>query len=1327
MKKLIFFYSRYQKILFLAILGALLLPQAAYAASTGTTNLVRQFGSGYSSAGGDYIGASVANGGLDLPYYYYIEVPAGLSQLRVSIFDADVGVDRSGNPQANDWLSGSWNTSCTYTLYNPGGTQVATFTGSNDAASRPYNNAWYDWQTIASPAAGHWRLVVNMTSAVTTGDDLNGFGIRADDGNGSSAGTELNVYAHSFIPIGRVGTGSSTNTFHPYVTSGCNAYWNDWDGDNLSVQTYSSRTGENTGSFSGSGSTAWLSNTVPNFDTDFISNDSGIWTWTGTYTDTGAGGNFGVFYVGNYNASNPPPTTQSQADTFRIYLPRDGGGAPSKPVFSQKISFVSGSNPPVIGSTTRVRIELIIFNPAAQAITFSAANPVTAYVPGGGVVYAGNPIASQGTYTTPGIGGTGTVTWNPGTVNGNNTYATLYYEVNVTPPSNARLPVTGSPASNGTTARYVDETGNTTQAAATYTYGPLCGLAVTAGGPIIPTWVAISCIEGNMADGRPTVEWHTGAENGTVGFNLWRKDAESGNYKLVNSDLLPALNNAMTGGIYRLVDPGARYGETAVYRIEEIDAWGNARDYGPFTVTFDDAPANLRETGNAFKKNSREVATEINGFRREIFTASEYEKSRLLARRDAVRNQGAKPMAQSSDRARIAVKNRGIFRLDAAAIAAALGMSTAQVEGLIASQQLSLSNQGEPVAWLADENHSGIYFYGEPLLSAYSEQNIYWLEQGSGLALATVDGGTAAPADASQTFNDTSHFEENHYPLPSLFSKPDDDFWLWDFIVAGSPSTSFTIQVPSPASDGAATLTVNLLGATDTAAAIDHHVKVLLNGQKIGESEWGGINPHTCQFNFYQTLLINGKNTINVEGIQLGGVPYSYFYVDAYDLNYRRIYQAENNILWCQGDGNQTISATGFSDSRVMVWDVSQPRQPKLVHTAGIDVNGRVTFIPASSTNKYLLIGLPAVLQPVSVTAASTTNLQNTDTVEYLILAPLEFAETAQQLAEYRRGQGLSAAVVTLEDIYNNFNYGLASPLAVKDFLCSAYSRRRSLVELKYVVLVGKGTFDYNNYLGHDDNLFPVMLASTAEGLFAADNLYGDLKGGDGVPEIAVGRLPVVSVGELRIVIDKIRAYGSSQGAWTGKALMIADNADSGGDFYVTSETMASELTGYTVERLSLMGYSNSAEIRQGIIDGINNGTALVNYVGHAGLYQLAQENILNIYDLPLLHNGSNLPIMILITCVAGRFDIPGNVCLAEALLLKENGGIITAVAPTSASYNAEANLLADEFYKAVFKAKEKDVGTAWLKAAANLILQAGNPRVLNIYNILGDPAVAFK
>ena len=138
--------------------------------------------------------------------------------------------------------------------------------------------------------------------------------------------------------------------------------------------------------------------------------------------------------------------------------------------------------------------------------------------------------------------------------------------------------------------------------------------------------------------------------------------------------------------------------------------------------------------------------------------------------------------------------------------------------------------------------------------------------------------------------------------------------------------------------------------------------------------------------------------------------------------------------------------------------------------------------------------------------------------------------------------------VVTLEDIYDTFNYGVPSPLAIRDFLAYAYAKWGGK-KVKYAVLAGKGTYDYKDYRGHGDNLVPVILARTPEGLCAADKMFGDVTGKDGLPEIAIGRLPAVTNAELQAMIAKIKAYENGQGAWTDKALWIADNADDGGDF----------------------------------------------------------------------------------------------------------------------------------------------------------------------------------
>ena len=63
-------------------------------------------------------------------------------------------------------------------------------------------------------------------------------------------------------------------------------------------------------------------------------------------------------------------------------------------------------------------------------------------------------------------------------------------------------------------------------------------------------------------------------------------------------------------------------------------------------------------------------------------------------------------------------------------------------------------------------------------------------------------------------------------------------------------------------------------------------------------------------------------------------------------------------------------------------------------------------------------------------------------------------------------------------------------------------------VKPRFVALVGKGRFDFKNVLDDHANLLPPPLVSTNYGLFAADMQLGDVSGEDGLPEIAIGRLP---------------------------------------------------------------------------------------------------------------------------------------------------------------------------------------------------------------------------
>jgi hypothetical protein len=1332
------YYNYCRAVFFMLIAATLLLSQTGFAASTGQTAILRQIGSGAQTQSGDYI-SSNQGAGLNLAYRYYIEVPAGVSNLTVEIYDADTGAVAN----YTDWqIGGAYNTSCTYTLNRPDTTNAATATYDNTQVAA--DSAWTQLYTVANPAAGHWQLIVDMSSAVTAGDDVNGYGIRAHDGTPGAGGTEFPIYAESFLPLGVIGLNpmSITTTFYPYVTSGCTVDWNDFDGDDDGTGTYcllsySSRLGTiPTTTYHGAGNDAWLNTPITGFSTTNSNVDSGIWTATARYTTlNGSTANFGVFWAGNWQAASGAPSAQPEANSFRVYLPTDGGGAPVKPYLTQHMVFVSGSNPPVSGGTTYVRVLIDFVNPTAKAVTFSAANLVTVRVPGGRVRYHGSAYAgvSQGSITGQPAdlqNAAGNVTWNPGTVAAGSS-AELFYELRVIPSGNNQTNnATGTPAANGTTARYVDETGNTTQARATYTFGPLCELSTYSGtGGTIPTWVAVSCFEACAEEGQPTVEWHTSTELGAVGFNLWRQDRDSKEFVLVNPAFLPALPSSPQGGVYRLADPGAQFNEPVVYRLEEIDAKGRTFSYGPFTVTFG-AQSGQQETENLLEKIGREEPSAIYGYRRFKFQQSDYDLERIktmsLARQSGI-ELTAPELPGNREHARITVKGRGLFYVNSAQVAAGLGVSALQAESFILRKNLTLMSQGKNIAWLADSNGAGVFFYSPGMETPYTDQNVFWLEKGSGLAMESINNFEVAPADASQSFKETLHFEENRYAATALFSDPTDDIWLWDYVEGGGETKSFPVTVPGATSAGPATLVVKLQGATDTEAANDHHAIVSLNGTEIGNTIWDGTEAHKIEIPINSSLLIDGTNTISISGALDLRAPYSLFYVESFDLTYQRRYKAENNTLLCRGDGNAVVTVTGFTDPQVVVLDVSNPEQPKQIASAAPDVSGRVTFVPRAPESNYLLIALNASLRPLAVKGAAPSRLDEPgNSAEYVVITPEAFRDTAQKLADYRKSKGLTTCVATLENIYESFNFGLASPLAIRAFLATAYANSGSK-QVKYAVLIGKGTYDYKDYLAIGDNLCPVILADSPEGLCAADKEFGDVAGSDGVPEIAIGRLPAISNDELQSMIDKIKTYESSQGAWNDIALMIADNADEGGDFVQGSDYLATIASGYQVQTIYLTDPAHAGEIRDRIIDKFNSGAGLVNYVGHGGIKQLAQENILNYNNVAALQNGNQLPLMIMLTCVTGRFEIPGITSLTEALLLNKNGGIAGGLAPSGAAMHADSMRLGEEFYKAIFRGREPSAGLALLAAMKNYLLSGGNPYLLDIYNWLGDPALGFK
>jgi hypothetical protein len=829
------------------------------------------------------------------------------------------------------------------------------------------------------------------------------------------------------------------------------------------------------------------------------------------------------------------------------------------------------------------------------------------------------------------------------------------------------------------------------------------------------TWARVSAFAARADDGRVAVEWETAAEVGTVAFEVERRDPASGRFERISEQAVPAVEQ-LPGGRYRLVDPTAPDQGTLTYRLVEIDQQGKREIFGPYRVKVERAARPDNGGGNRdFTARAKDVSPRL--------------AAAAVARRTALRTAvaavaGEKAQQAAATRAKVAVVETGMARVETRDIAIALGMRVADAAAQIRNGRLRLSHGGEDVAWQAADDGDGLVFYGEAIDSPYTSANVYWLERGKGQPLATTAAEPAA-GPAAATFVDHRHFEVDAIPAVTA-PLPVADFWIWKSFFPGFPGFdryAFAVDVPFPA-PGPATLAVNLYGFADRQRA-----SLRVNGLGITELSWSGAGPYTATVELPPDILkAQGGNQIELVALEAARG----FWLDSFDLSYPRLYRAVSNRLAFRAEAGQAVALSGFSSSSLAVFDVAQPLAPRRLEGLNAqpqpDGSWGVSF-RAADAGPYVAIAGGALVG-TTVQASAPADLRNPGLgAEYVVITPLGLRSEAQRLADLRAAQGLSTLVVDLGDVMDLFADGISDPAAIRRFL--AYAVDNWSTPPRYAVLAGKGTYDYRNILGLFSNLMPPLLVTTSEGLSPADGEFADFDG-SGLPAVAVGRIPAVTLSEMRAYVDKVAAYESAPGGgWTGQALLAAGRPDAAGDFPATSETLAGLLAPRLgLSRLYMSAGASPEEVqtsRLALLNALRQGEFLFNYVGHGGLDRLDADGLLLTTDVPQLGNAPRLPVMTALTCLISQFAYPGISSLGEDLVLQRDGGVAALFGPTWLSYNAPAGELGRYLLPELAAPDSGRLGDRLLRGLAAYAKAGGDRDMLRLYTLLGDPALSLK
>jgi uncharacterized repeat protein (TIGR01451 family) len=635
-------------------------------------------------------------------------------------------------------------------------------------------------------------------------------------------------------------------------------------------------------------------------------------------------------------------------------------------------------------------------------------------------------------------------------------------------------------------------------------------------------------------------------------------------------------------------------------------------------------------------------------------------------------------------------------------------------------------------------------FYGTATVSEFTSRNVYWLTAGDGpgLRVAERDGTPTGTGSTPTTFYALLHRERDYWYWSQLPPAAGQDHWFWERFPSTPHSRDFWFNVRRRASISADSLVrVALVGRTSTPENPDHHTQILLNGTLIDEAWWDGQISFAHEVTISQQDLRDGDNTLTVETPGDTGATVDSIYVNWFEIGYWDTYVARDDQLYFAAPqpGRTMFTLSRFNDDEIDAYDISDPLQVARLTNGLIEEEGGEYRLQVeddvSSGARYLALTSEQKRSPAGLLLDTPSNWRSPDNgADYIIVTHKDFGDAAAQLADYRAGQGLRVATVGVTDVYDEFSGGVFDPQAIRDFFSYAYHHWTPPAPL-YVLLIGDANYDYkDNFNNGRKNYVPAHLfESFLIGQASTDNWFVSVSGDDPLPDMFIGRLPVVTPSQANLMVAKILSYEQHPppGDWRKNALFIADN-DPNDVFEIISDGLIAALpNNYTAQRMYPTAYPYAYDPTPDIIATIDQGTSIVNYVGHGSVNDLATwpggESIFDGQDIAELDNGSTYPLLAVGNCYSGLFAYPKGEAFAEEFVRHENGGGIAAFSPTGLGYVSWHDAVLHALYETIFDAYTYQLGPATTAAKIAALAQTGWTEPVEIFVLLGDPALVLQ
>ena len=400
--------------------------------------------------------------------------------------------------------------------------------------------------------------------------------------------------------------------------------------------------------------------------------------------------------------------------------------------------------------------------------------------------------------------------------------------------------------------------------------------------------------------------------------------------------------------------------------------------------------------------------------------------------------------------------------------------------------------------------------------------------------------------------------------------------------------------------------------------------------------------------------------------------------------------------------------------------------------------------------------------EPKVVGAIQNQDLHALDSLDMVVIIPTSgnLQEQAQRLVDaHKQYDGLRCAIVRADQVYNEFSSGTPDATAYRRLMKMLYDRVEDKYDApRYLLLFGDAAWDnrmissqWKKYSPNDYLLCYPSVSSFSDTLsYVMEDYFGLLDDGEGTnvlrdkPDLCIGRFPVTSASDAKVMVDKTITYLSREnaGSWRNLVYLLGDDGDGNQhmryadqvaelvkSYYPEMEVKKIMWDAYKIESTaSNLSYPTCT---QDIKHAMNEGAAIFNYVGHAAPYGMSHEFVLRTSDFNEA-NGDKLALWVTAACDVMPFD--GQVeNIGETAVLNPNGGAL-AFYGTARTVYATQNLYMNRYFMQYLFAKDARgrkymVGDAIRLAKNSLItgnMESSYRQNKLQYALLGDPSLGF-